>query len=159
MLASRATDAAGHVQPEQRSENAHGYATRAGPTMRSRWPSPEPGGIAFAGGCRRRRCGRGARARCRCGARRRAATRSSQKVGALFIGGTTPPCAICHTLKDAGATGAVGPVLDELRPDEERVVAAVRGGIGAMPSFAATLSDAQIRALARYVAKASGGAR
>jgi cytochrome c6 len=77
---------------------------------------------------------------------------------ALFTGGATPPCAVCHTLKDAGATGAVGPSLDELRPDEERVATAVRGGIGAMPSFAATLSDAQIRALARYVAKASGGA-
>jgi sulfite dehydrogenase len=77
---------------------------------------------------------------------------------ALFTGGATPPCAICHTLKDAGATGAVGPSLDELRPDEERAAAAIRGGIGAMPSFAATLTDAQIRALARYVAKASGGA-
>ncbi len=77
---------------------------------------------------------------------------------ALFTGGATPPCAICHTLKDAGATGAVGPSLDELRPDEERAAAAMRGGIGAMPSFAATLTDAQIRALARYVAKASGGA-
>jgi cytochrome c6 len=77
---------------------------------------------------------------------------------ALFTGQATPPCAICHTLKDAGATGTVGPSLDELRPDEARVAAAVRGGIGAMPSFAATLTDAQIRALARYVSKASGGA-
>lgn len=77
----------------------------------------------------------------------------------LFVSGATPPCAICHTLKDAGATGAVGPVLDELRPDEERVAAAVRGGIGLMPSFAGSLTDAQIRAVARYVAKASGGAR
>lgn len=78
---------------------------------------------------------------------------------ALFTGGATPPCAICHTLKDAGATGTVGPSLDEVRPDQERVAAAVRGGIGAMPSFAATLTDAQIRAVARYVATASGGAR
>ncbi len=78
---------------------------------------------------------------------------------ALFVGGATPPCAICHTLKDAGATGSVGPVLDELQPDEERVAAAVRGGIGAMPSFAGSLTDAQIRALARYVSKASGGAK
>ena len=68
---------------------------------------------------------------------------------ALFTGGAMPPCALCHALKDAGATGNVGPVLDELRPDEERVAAAVRGGIGAMPSFAATLTDAQIRAVAR----------
>ena len=78
---------------------------------------------------------------------------------ALFVAGATPPCAICHTLKEAGATGNVGPVLDELQPDEARVAAAVRGGIGAMPSFAGTLSDAQIRALARYVSKATGGAR
>lgn len=77
----------------------------------------------------------------------------------LFTGGATPPCAICHTLKDAAATGMVGPSLDELRPDEDRVVTAVRGGIGAMPSFAASLTETQIRALARYVAKASGGAR
>lgn len=78
---------------------------------------------------------------------------------ALFVGGATPPCAICHTLKEAGATGNVGPVLDDLRPDEDRVAAAVRGGIGAMPSFAGSLTDAQIRALARYVSKASGGAQ
>ena len=78
---------------------------------------------------------------------------------ALFTGGATPPCAICHTLKEAGATGAVGPSLDDLQPDEARVVAAVRGGIGAMPSFAASLSEAQIRAVARYVASASGGAK
>ena len=77
---------------------------------------------------------------------------------ALFLSGATPPCAICHTLKEAGATGNVGPVLDEVRPDENRVAAAVRGGIGVMPSFAGSLSDAQIRALARYVSKASGGA-
>jgi cytochrome c6 len=75
---------------------------------------------------------------------------------ALFTSGAMPPCAVCHTLKDAGATGAVGPVLDDLRPDEARVAAAVRGGIGAMPSFAGSLSEAQIRALAHYVAKASG---
>jgi sulfite dehydrogenase len=78
---------------------------------------------------------------------------------ALFVGGATPACAICHTLKEAGATGNVGPVLDELQPDEDRVAAAVRGGIGAMPSFSGSLTEAQIRALARYVAKASGGAR
>lgn len=78
---------------------------------------------------------------------------------ALFLGGTTPACALCHTLKDAGATGSVGPVLDDVQPNEERVAAAVRGGIGAMPSFAGSLSDAQIRALAHYVAKATGGSR
>ncbi len=68
-------------------------------------------------------------------------------------------CATCHTLKDAGTTGAVGPVLDELQPDAERVITALKGGIGAMPSYRGSLSDEQMRALARYVSKASGGAR
>ena len=77
---------------------------------------------------------------------------------ALFVGGATPPCALCHTLKDAGTTGAIGPPLDELQPDAARVATALRNGIGAMPSFKATLTEAQIQALARYVAKASGGA-
>jgi sulfite dehydrogenase len=77
---------------------------------------------------------------------------------ALFTKGAVPPCALCHTLKDAGTSGAVGPVLDELQPDAARVVAALKNGIGAMPSYKATLSEAQIQALARYVAKASGAA-
>jgi cytochrome c6 len=76
----------------------------------------------------------------------------------LFTKGTTPACAVCHTLKDAGAVGAVGPVLDEIQPDVERVMNALRNGIGQMPSYKATLSDAQIEALAKYVAGASRGA-
>ena len=67
----------------------------------------------------------------------------------------TPACALCHTLKDAGAEGAVGPVLDELKPDATRVAKALRDGLGAMPSFKATLSEEQIAALALYVSKAS----
>ena len=77
----------------------------------------------------------------------------------LFTQGASPPCAVCHTLSDAGASGAIGPVLDELKPDAERVLAAMRNGIGLMPSFKASLDDAQMRALARYVAQASGGAK
>jgi cytochrome c6 len=78
---------------------------------------------------------------------------------ALFTGGATPPCALCHTLKDAGTTGAIGPPLDEIQPDAARVEMALRNGIGAMPSYKATLKEDQILALARYVAKASGGAK
>lgn len=69
----------------------------------------------------------------------------------------TPACAVCHTLKDAGAEGAIGPVLDELQPDAPRVARALRDGIGSMPSFKATLSDADIEAVALYVSKASRG--
>ena len=68
---------------------------------------------------------------------------------ALFTKEATPPCAACHTLKDAGSAGAVGPVLDELQPDAARVATALKGGVGMMPSYQAVLSEAQINALAR----------
>lgn len=76
---------------------------------------------------------------------------------ALFLK-AVPACAVCHTLKDAGSEGAIGPVLDEIKPDAARVARALRDGLGSMPSYRATLSDEQIAALARYVSKASGGA-
>lgn len=69
----------------------------------------------------------------------------------------TPACAVCHTLKDAGAQGAVGPVLDELQPDAARVSKVLRDGLGSMPSFKASLTEAQIAAIALYVSKASRG--
>ncbi|TMH08020.1 MAG: cytochrome c [Betaproteobacteria bacterium] len=77
----------------------------------------------------------------------------------LFLQQATPACALCHTLKDAGSEGAVGPVLDELKPDAARVANALRNGLGNMPSYKATLSEAQIQAIAAYVATASGAAR
>ncbi len=77
---------------------------------------------------------------------------------ALFLK-ATPACAVCHTLQDAGSEGAVGPVLDELKPDAARVAKALRDGLGSMPSYRASLSDEQIAALARYVSRASGGAK
>lgn len=73
----------------------------------------------------------------------------------LFVSAAVPACAICHTLKDAGAEGAVGPVLDELQPDAARVARALKDGIGSMPSFKATMNDADIAAVALYVSKAS----
>lgn len=76
----------------------------------------------------------------------------------LFTKDATPPCAVCHTLADAGATGNVGPSLDELKPDAQRVTQAVKAGIGAMPAYT-QLSAEQIQALARYVARASGAAK
>lgn len=73
----------------------------------------------------------------------------------LFITGATPACAICHTLKDAGTEGAVGPVLDELRPSADQVERAVRDGLGIMPAFKASLSEAEIKALGAYVSRAA----
>lgn len=77
----------------------------------------------------------------------------------LFMQGVVPSCAVCHTLQAAGAVGAVGPVLDELKPDAARVAKALRDGIGQMPSYKGKLSDDEIAALARYVSTASGGAK
>lgn len=67
-----------------------------------------------------------------------------------------PPCAVCHTLKDAGATAEIGPNLDELKPDAQRVAAAVKNGLGIMPAFGGSLTEEQIQAVAFYVARASG---
>ncbi|WP_094796840.1 c-type cytochrome [Bordetella petrii] len=76
---------------------------------------------------------------------------------ALFTKDTTPACAVCHTLADAGATGTIGPNLDELKPDAARVAQAIRNGVGVMPAFE-TLSDDDVQRLARYVAGATGAA-
>ncbi len=77
---------------------------------------------------------------------------------ALFLKGSTPACAVCHTLADAGTAGTIGPNLDELKPDANRVAQAVRNGIGVMPAFDA-LSDADVQALAKYVSSATGAAQ
>jgi mono/diheme cytochrome c family protein len=69
----------------------------------------------------------------------------------------TAGCAGCHTLKDAGATGTVGPNLDQAKPPLSLVVQRVTKGAGAMPSFKGQLSDKQIADVAAYVVKATGG--
>lgn len=65
-------------------------------------------------------------------------------------------CGGCHVLSDAGADGKVGPNLDEAKPDVATVRNRVENGGGGMPSFGSQLSDAQITAVAEYVAKAAG---
>ena len=69
----------------------------------------------------------------------------------------TPACATCHTLQDAGSDGAIGPVLDEIKPDSARVSKALHNGLGVMPSFKAVLTEAQMAALAHYVSRVTGG--
>ena len=68
----------------------------------------------------------------------------------------TQNCKGCHTLQDAGATGSVGPNLDDLKPDKARVVRQVNKGGGPMPAFKGKLSDAQINAVATYVSSVAG---
>jgi len=68
----------------------------------------------------------------------------------------TSNCATCHTLADAGATGSVGPNLDDLKPDEETVKDQVTNGGGGMPAFGGQLSETQIESVAKYVSSVAG---
>ena len=68
----------------------------------------------------------------------------------------TSNCATCHTLADAGATGSVGPNLDDLKPDEETVKNQVTNGGGGMPAFGGQLSETQIESVAKYVSSVAG---
>lgn len=65
-------------------------------------------------------------------------------------------CATCHTLKAAGATGQIGPNLDDLRPGYARVQAKVKNGGGGMPAFNGQLSEQEIRDVAAFVATRAG---
>jgi mono/diheme cytochrome c family protein len=65
-------------------------------------------------------------------------------------------CGGCHTLKDAGTSGNVGPNLDQLKPSAAIVAHQVQVGGGAMPSFKSQLSAAQIAAVAAYVSSVAG---
>lgn len=73
----------------------------------------------------------------------------------VFLGASA--CGGCHTLADAGTSGASGPNLDEAQPDAATVKAYVRGGGGGMPAFGDDLSNAEIDAVAAYVASVAGG--
>jgi cbb3-type cytochrome c oxidase subunit III len=65
-------------------------------------------------------------------------------------------CGGCHTLKDAGTTGTQGPNLDALKPSFPRARKQVIQGGGIMPAFKGILNDAQINAVAKYVAEHAG---
>ncbi len=65
-------------------------------------------------------------------------------------------CVSCHTLKAAGATGTVGPNLDEKKPPAALVVDRVTHGKGVMPSFAGSLSAKQIQDVAAFVSSSAG---
>ena len=59
--------------------------------------------------------------------------------------------ALCHALKDAGAAGSIGPNLDDIQPTREQMKKVMIEGMGAMPSFEATLSEQERDAIVEYV--------
>ena len=72
----------------------------------------------------------------------------------VFLGASA--CGGCHTLADAGTSGAVGPNLDDAQPSEELVLDRVTNGQGGMPSFSSTLNEQQIADVAAYVSSVAG---
>ncbi len=149
---TRATDASGAVQPETRADNERGYGNNAwrdhGVVLtvceedgcNERRPEPSPAFADVIGGAR-------------------ASDLSEEALigRRVFMQIAQPSCTSCHTLREAGATAVVGPDLDRLQPDRERVIGAVTHGVGVMPAMGGTLSEAEIRALAQYLLEATGG--
>jgi mono/diheme cytochrome c family protein len=69
---------------------------------------------------------------------------------------TSAGCVGCHTLKAAGATGTVGPNLDDAKPPYDLVVERVTNGRGVMPSFKGKLTGQQIKDVAAFVSQSAG---
>jgi mono/diheme cytochrome c family protein len=68
----------------------------------------------------------------------------------------TTNCSSCHTLKEAGASGEVGPNLDQLEPDMATVEDQVEHGGGGMPAFKGALAADEIKAVSAYVSAVAG---
>ena len=67
----------------------------------------------------------------------------------------TTSCGGCHTLEAAGTSGQTGPNLDELKPDADRVRAAISEGPGIMPENLVEGPEAD--QVAEFVATSAGG--
>lgn len=65
-------------------------------------------------------------------------------------------CATCHALADAGATGEIGPNLDQSKPPLQEAIRQISNGGGGMPPFKDQLTQQQIRALAQYIVRVAG---
>jgi len=64
-------------------------------------------------------------------------------------------CGSCHSLKDAGGTGHVGPELDGAKLTKAFVSGRITNGQGAMPSFGGSLTAKEIDTLATYISAQS----
>ena len=64
-------------------------------------------------------------------------------------------CAACHSLSDAGSMAEIGPNLNQIRPQVQTILMAVKNGIGVMPAMEGILSDEEIEAVAHYVSIAA----
>ena len=60
-------------------------------------------------------------------------------------------CGTCHTLRAAGSYGDIGPNLDLLKPQLDKIIYVVTNGIGVMQAWDGILSKEEIEAVAYYV--------
>ena len=60
-------------------------------------------------------------------------------------------CGACHTLSDAGASGSVGPDLDNPNLTRAAIVTRIEMGGGPMPSFSGQISETDIGKIADYI--------
>jgi len=63
----------------------------------------------------------------------------------------TSNCAGCHTFTAAGASGTIGPNLDQSSLTVDRIAQQIRSGGGGMPPFEGQLTDEQIQALSEFL--------
>jgi mono/diheme cytochrome c family protein len=88
------------------------------------------------------------------GGGKQAAGGSASAEGKLIF---TQSCGTCHTLKDAGTNGQVGPVLVQVKADKKRVLAAIKnGGLGSGTMPANVVSGKEAEAVAEYVSSVAG---
>ena len=148
-LYSRATNEAGDVQPELRTENERGYGHNGwrdmGVTVQVCGSDDE---LCLTPPVEHSDAPRGPRKPVQL-------SEAGKRGRTLFTETAAPPCSTCHSLAEAEAIGAVGPNLDELPRSVQQVEAAVTNGVGAMPPFAETLTPEQISDVARYVFEAT----
>jgi mono/diheme cytochrome c family protein len=74
--------------------------------------------------------------------------------GARAVFGHT--CGTCHSLRDAGSGGLIGPDLDAVRPAAARVRRAIRTGSIDGVMQPGLLNGREARAMAAYVARVAG---
>lgn len=83
-------------------------------------------------------------------------SRAGERGRDVYLSASQPGCGTCHILKHAGSTAAVGPNLDVMRPDLQKIIRSVTQGVGVMPPQREVLTKGQIEDVAAYVFEVAG---
>ena len=155
-LMTRAFDTQGEGQPETREENERGYRNNGwrdhALTVQVKAETDRPS--ASSQKIMTSVAPQASPVPLKPAAKKSELTSAAQRGKEVFLNQSAPPCGVCHRLDDAGAQGAIGPHLDELKPTIERIKRAVYEGLGAMPAQR-QFSEQQLNDLAQYVYEAT----